>query len=69
MRIVASLVRLLGKQILHMLKRLELNRIAGRVKEEHRGLFSGFAFEVDVGLDDEIGAGGLQSAAWCSRSL
>ena len=52
---------LLRKQILNMLKRLELNGVAGRIKEEHGGLFAGFAFEADVRFDDELGARGLQA--------
>ena len=43
-----------------MLKRLELNRIARRIEEEHGGLFAGFAFEADVWLDDEFRVRGLQ---------
>ena len=44
-----------------MFKRLELDGVAGRVEEEHGGLFAGFAIEADVWLDDEVGAGGLQA--------
>jgi hypothetical protein len=44
-----------------MFKRLELNSVAGRVEEEHGGLFAGFTFEADVRLDEEFGAGGLQA--------
>ena len=44
-----------------MLKRLELDGVAGGVEEEQGGLFAGFAFETDVWLDDEVGAGGLQT--------
>ena len=39
---------LLRKQILNMLKRLELNRVAGRVEEEHGGLLAWLALEADV---------------------
>ena len=44
-----------------MLKRLELDGVAGGVEEEHGGLFAGFAFEANVRFDDEVGAGGLQA--------
>ena len=44
-----------------MLKRLELDGVAGWVEEEHGGLLARFAFEADVWLDDEGGAGGLQA--------
>ena len=54
---------LLSKQILNVFKRLELDGVARRVKEEHGGLFAGFAFEADVWLDDEFGAGGLQAVS------
>ena len=56
-----KLLALLRKQRIHILKRLKFNRVAGRVEEEHGGLFAGFAFEADVRLDDEFGAGGLQA--------
>ena len=52
---------LLRKQRVHILKRLKFNRVAGRVEEEHGGLFAGFAFEADVWFDDELRAGGLQA--------
>ena len=52
---------LLSKQILTMLKRLELDGVARRVKEEHGGLFAGFAFEADVRFDDEFGVRGLKA--------
>jgi hypothetical protein len=50
----------LCKQRFHALEGLELNGIAKRVQEEHRGLLAGLAFEADVGLDDELGANGFE---------
>lgn len=41
-------------------KRLELQRIAGRVKQEQGGLFADLALETDIRLDDESDAGALQ---------
>jgi len=46
-----------------MLKRFEFNRVARRVKEEHGGLFAGFAFEADVWRDEEVGAAALMRSA------
>src|SRR5262249_51981697 len=42
-------------------ERLELERIARGVEQEHRPLLAGFALETDVGLDDEFGAGRAQT--------
>src|SRR5215211_5749503 len=38
-------------------ERLELQRVAARVEEEHRGLLARLTFEAYVGLDDEPHAG------------
>ena len=41
-----------------MLKRPELDGVAGWVEEEHGGLFAGLALEANMRLDDEFGACG-----------
>jgi hypothetical protein len=46
---------LLRKQRRHIRKRLEFQRIARRVEEEHGRLLAHFALEAHVRLDDEIG--------------
>ncbi len=40
----------------------ELEGIAGRVEEEHGCLFTGKAFEADIGFDDEFDGAGFQLA-------
>ena len=49
------------EQVRRVAHRLDLERIAGRVEEEHRRLLAGLAGESDIGLDDELGAGGAQA--------
>ena len=58
MSVLALRSLLLREQILNMFKRLELNRVARWVKEEHSGLLARFAFEADMRFDDEFGFGG-----------
>jgi hypothetical protein len=51
-------VRLVGGEQLRfdVLKCFELERIAGGIEEEHRGLFAGLTLEARVRLDDEFDA-------------
>src|SRR5262245_7003012 len=49
------------KQLRRVLERLELERVAGRVVEEHRRLLADLAGEADAGLDLKARAGGAQS--------
>src|SRR6185437_6489026 len=51
---------LLREQTSAVRERLELQRIAGRVEQEHRGLFAGLAPEAHVRFDHETGAGFAQ---------
>ena len=52
-------LRLFCEQRIQAVERLELQGVAGRIHEEQSGLFTRLAFETDVGLDDELGIGGL----------
>src|SRR5690349_3102456 len=52
---------LFGEYLAHVAKRLEFQRIARRIEEEHGGLFTGLALEADMRLDDEAYAGGLET--------
>jgi hypothetical protein len=42
-----------------ILKRFEFQRVAAWVQKEHRCLFTGFAFEANVGLDHKFNFSGL----------
>src|SRR4051812_32730664 len=53
--------RLPGEQLRVVPKRLELERVARRIEEEHRRLLADFAFEAHVRLDDELRAGERQA--------
>src|SRR5436189_10492 len=46
------------EQLRGIAKRLELERVAGRIAEEHRRLLADLAVEAHVGLDHERGAAG-----------
>jgi hypothetical protein len=48
------------EQLLQAAERLEFQGVAGRIEEEHRPLLAGPALETHVGLDDELGAGGIE---------
>ncbi len=57
---IAVLRRLFGEDLAHIGEGLELERIAGRIEEEHRRLLADLALEADIGRDDEADAGFLQ---------
>ncbi len=51
---------LLREQRRHVGERLEFERVARRIEKEHRRLFSDFALEADMRLDDELDARAAQ---------
>jgi hypothetical protein len=55
-QLVTAGSRLLREQLRAVLERLELERVAGGVEQEHRPLFAGFAREPQVRLDHELRA-------------
>src|SRR5690348_4189029 len=55
-----GVTRSLREQLAPVRERLELQRVAGRVEQEHRGLFAGLALEAHVRFDHEARAGGAQ---------
>src|SRR3972149_6821559 len=59
--LTGSFARLiLREQLRGIAERLELERVARGVVQEHRGLFAGLSFEPDAGLDHERDAFALQ---------
>ena len=53
--------RLFGEELAEVGEGFEFEGVAGGVEEEHGGLFSNFAFEAGVGLDDEGDTGGFDA--------
>ncbi len=53
--------RLLGEDLAHVGKGLELERVAGGIVEEHGGLFADLALKADVGLNFKLLAGGAEA--------
>src|SRR6185312_14453732 len=56
----AAAAALLREQPRAIRERLELQRIAAGIEQEHRGLFAGLALEADMRLDHETRARRLQ---------
>jgi hypothetical protein len=59
-RLVNSCLGLFCEYLAHVAERLEFEGIAGRVQEEHGGLFAYFPLEANMRLNDEFRIGALE---------
>ena len=55
-------VRLFCEKLTDILEGFELEGVAGRVEEEHGGLFAREVFEADIGFDDKFDPAGFEPA-------